>query len=134
MKGKIFKNQFGKLSLRGEDGEFYYIGKSLSQYGEGDSIEFDVTETTYNDKLQKWANAPKADKKETKESKEDRAENTNEQIGASSDAMNLIIRGISAIVLEQRKTNDLLEKLLKREKSETVAPSSMQSNIGPLPF
>lgn len=135
MKGKIFKNQYGKLSLRGEDGNFYLIGKSLQQHQDGAEVEFDVTETTYQGKQQKWANAIRKEEVQAEENKPNATSaNPNDNLLVT------LIRGVAAVVNEIKETNQLLQDLLNKGKLETSpvrpkAPTGTQpKNLGDLPF
>ncbi|MDR2091122.1 MAG: hypothetical protein LBP62_05665 [Clostridiales bacterium] len=114
MKGKIFKNNFGKLTVRGEDGKFYMIGQSLGIRQEGESVEFEPTEKEYNGKQQFWANAPKK--------KDNDNNHVNNNASPDNDPLSRIIKGLSLLLLEQKGTNKLLAELL--QKCATAFPSS----------
>lgn len=140
MKGKVYTNQYGKLSIRGEDGNFYRIGKSLSQYEEGAEVEFDVSESTYNGKEQKWANAIKGEGVAKKAAEKSPAES--ESAHSESSLLTIILRGIGALVNETKETNRLLGELLKKGGTGThpvqpkapVPEQPLKNELGNLPF
>lgn len=113
MKGKIFRNKYGKLSLRGEDGNFYLIGKSLQHHSEGAEIEFEVTESEWQGKTQKWANAIKDDEETVPaEVSQQATENT---------GVVRLINGLTLVLKEQQETNRLLRELISKQ-TPVVAP------------
>ena len=148
MKGKIFKNKYGKLSLRGEDGQFYLIGKSLQDKGEDSDVEFEITETTYNGKPQQWANAPKqgndtstAKTATTQDAKSAPQDNANSSSAGGGELMVVLIKGVAALVNEQKETNRLIGELLKKGGSgttpvtpKTPAEQPNKNQLGALPF
>lgn len=148
MKGKFFTNKFGKLSLRGEDGEFYLIGKSLGHHKDGDTVEFDITETTYEGKPQKWANAPKADEKSQPQhqtqTKSQEPANLTSSGGTLEQLLARLLKGVAAILNEQKETNRLLGEQLKKggQGTNPVQPKptsesqkdKIDNMLGDLPF